>query len=177
MAHRLYRSVWMTTEIVNSKKGSRRSAEKMTVVDSLAAAYEKQDLAPEEWQFVQTFFDNSFDIKTVSRESLDRFFTVLRDITDRVALMNSPYPSDIERAFGQLEEFMAGCEKFNLEEMKPAACKFHLSHLTFHRETVADIIAEARELLMDDRRPYLQRLVAYQRDFIAWLNKAEKRFS
>lgn len=167
----------MTTEIAGNKKGSRRSVEKMTVVDSLAAAYEKQDLSPEEWDFVLTFFSNDFDIKTVSRESLDRFFAVLRDITDRVALINSPYPSDIERAFVQLEEFMAGCKQLNLEEMKPVACKFHLSHLTFHRETVADIIAEARELLIDERRPYLQRLVAYQRDFITWLNKSAKSFS
>lgn len=167
----------MTTEIAGNKKGSRRSVEKMTVVDSLAAAYEKQDLAPEEWDFVLTFFSNDFDIKTVSRESLDRFFTVLRDITDRVALINSPYPSDIERAFVQLEEFMSGCKQLNLEDMKPVAFKFHLSHLTFHRETVADIIAEARELLIDERRPYLQRLVAYQRDFISWLNKTAKSFS
>lgn len=166
----------MTVDTLSAKKGSRRSSEKMTVVDSLAAAYEKQDLAPEEWEFARSFFAEDFDIKSLTRESLERFFAVLRDITDRIALMNSPYPSDLDKAFSQLEEFMAGCGRLKIEGMNESVRLFHISHLTFHREIIADIIAEARNLLLDDRRPYLQRLVAYHRDYTRWLGKLEKRF-
>lgn len=166
----------MTVDTLSAKKGSRRSSEKMTVVDSLAAAYDKQDLTPEEWDFARSFFDEDFDIQTLSRESLERFFAVLRDITDRIALMNSPYPSDLEKAFSQLEEFMSGCGRMSIEKMNEAVRLFHISHLTFHREIIADIIAEARNLLLDDRRPFLQRLVTYHRDYTRWLGKLEKRF-
>lgn len=165
----------MTVETLSGKKGSRRSSEKMTVVDSLAAAYEKQDLQPEEWEFARSFFEEAFDPATISRESLERFFAVLRDITDRVALMNSPYPSDLEKAFSQLEEFMDGCMRLNMASMGAAVRLFHISHLTFHREIIADIIAEARNLLFDERRPFLQRLVTYHREYTRWLQKQEKR--
>jgi hypothetical protein len=170
------RSAEMNVDTLNNKKGSRRSSEKMTVVDSLAAACEKQDLPPEEWEYVRSFFDGNSDTAGLTRDSLERFFAVLRDITDRVALMNSPYPSDLDRAFSQLEEFMAGCVRLNIEKMSEAVRLFHISHLTFHREIIADIIAEARNLLLDDRRPYLQRLVSYHRDYTRWLAKIEKRF-
>jgi len=166
----------MTIDTLSAKKGSRRSAEKMTVVDSLAAAYEKQDLAPEEWEFALSVFADDFNLQSLTRENIERLFAILRDITDRVALMNSMYPSDLEKAFTQLDEFIDSCEKLSVEDIQPSVRLVFMSHLTFHREIVSEIISEARNLLMDDRRPFLQRLVTNQRHFTQWLSKLEKRF-
>ena len=113
----------------------------------------------------------------MSLQEVEARFDVLSDITDRVALMNSVYESDLEGAFHEMESFIGGARTWDLEAMEEAARKFYLSHMSFHREIVAEIIAEARQVLLDERRPYVKRLVNYHRDFSRWLNGIEKKYA
>jgi hypothetical protein len=112
----------------------------------------------------------------ITKDEIERFFSVLREITDKVALMNSPYPSELELAFLRLEEFWSGLSTIDLGLIPGDVRLLFISHLTFHRETVADIITEARELLMEDRRTFLKRLVQYHREFTKWLQQIEKKY-
>ncbi|GIX42504.1 MAG: hypothetical protein KatS3mg129_2237 [Leptospiraceae bacterium] len=154
----------------------RRGSEKMTVVDTLQAAYAKQDIPEEEKEYAKQFFEGKIELTKVSKDEIERFFSILREITDKVALMNSPYPSELELAFKRLEEFWNGLEKINLNLLPGEIRLLYISHLTFHRETVADIIAEARELLIEERRTFLKRLVQYHREFSKWLQQIEKKY-
>ncbi len=157
-------------------KGIRRGFEKMTVVDTLQAAYSKQDIPEEERQYIYQYFKGFIDLSKISKNDVEKFFSILREITDKVALMNSPYPSDLPLAFMRLKEFWNGLQNLNLDLLQNEIRLLFISHLTFHRETIADIIAEARELLMEDRRNYLKDLVNYHRDFINWLKQIEKKY-
>lgn len=154
----------------------RRGSEKMTVVDTLQAAYAKQDIPEEEKEYAKQFFEGKIDLTKVYKDEIERFFSILREITDKVALMNSPYPSELELAFTRLEEFWNGLKKINLDLLSGEIRLLYISHLTFHRETVADIIREARELLIEERRTFLKRLVQYHREFSKWLQQIEKKY-
>lgn len=110
-------------------------------------------------------------------EELDTTFNELSDITDCVALINSPYDSDLESAFEAMEGFMRKAMSWNLDEAGEELLRVYLSHMSFHREIVAEIIAEARNLLMEDRRTYLKRLVNYHKGFVSWFSRIEKRFA
>ncbi len=110
-------------------------------------------------------------------QEVETRFDVLSDVTDRVALVNSVYESDLEDAFSEMETFIADAQTWDLEAMEEAARKFYLSHMSFHREIVAEIIAEARQVLIDERRAAVKRLVNYHREFSRWLNSLEKKYA
>ena len=104
-------------------------------------------------------------------------FDTLSDITDRVALVNSVYDSKLEEAFQEMEDFVEDAQGWDLSIMDDDALRFYLSHMSFHREIVAEIINEARQVLLDDRRPYVKRLVNYHREFSRWLSGIEKKYA
>lgn len=161
---------------MDKEKTGKRNIEKMTVVDTLQAAYAKQDLSPEAKEYMQRFFQGEVDWKNVSKDDVEKLFAVLREISDKVAKINSRFPSDLDLAFRRLIEFWDGLKTVPVQSLAPDVRMLYFSHITFHRETIADIIAEARELLMEDRREYLKRLVQYHREFVQWLHQLEKKF-
>ncbi|MEQ9363555.1 MAG: PLU-1-like domain protein [Leptospirales bacterium] len=110
-------------------------------------------------------------------QEVETQFDVLSDVTDRVALMNSVYESDLEGAFNEMEAFTEDARTWDVGAMEEAARKFYLSHMSFHREIVAEIIAEARQVLLEERRACVKRLVNYHRDFSRWLNGIEKKYA
>ncbi|MBI3394431.1 MAG: hypothetical protein HY042_01210 [Spirochaetia bacterium] len=110
-------------------------------------------------------------------KELETRFEKLREITDRVALMNTVYDSDITSAFDGMEGFMAEAMTWDLHSFGADARRAYLSHMSFHREIVADTIAEARRLLLPERREYLKRLVSYHKNFIKWFGKLERQYA
>ena len=110
-------------------------------------------------------------------QQLEQVFDVLSEITDRISLMNSIYESNLDKAFGDLKDFSGNVRQWSAEQIPQEIRRFYLSHLTFHREIIADIIAEARSLLMDERREYLKALVKYHKDYCSWLDSMERALS
>ncbi len=108
---------------------------------------------------------------------LDQKFNELSNITDQVALMNSPYDTNLDEAFAAMEGLVEESRSWDLEGMTPEARRVFLSHMSFHREIVAEIIVEARRLLIEERRPYLKRLVNYHKSFSNWLSRLEKKYA
>ncbi len=112
-----------------------------------------------------------------SLPEVEKRFEILSDITDQVSQVNSLYETDLDAAFEGMERFTSDARTWDLATMHDDARKFYLSHMSFHREIVADIIAEGRRILLDERRPYLKRLVNYHRDFSRWLAGIEKKYA
>ena len=110
-------------------------------------------------------------------ESVDTYFNILSDITDRVAMMNSRYDSDLDQAFTDMEKQIREAMEWDPAEMKSDVLQAYLSHMSFHREIVAEIISGARHLLINERRHYLKRLVTYHKEFSRWFNRIEKKFA
>ncbi len=110
-------------------------------------------------------------------QELETHFNKLTEITDRVALMNSVYDSDLESAFSAMEAFIEDAIRWDLSTLDSDVLRAYLSYMSFHREIVADIVSEARRLLMENRRQYLKRLVNYHKNFINWFGKAEKKYA
>lgn len=106
--------------------------------------------------------------------AVEEHFDVLSNITDQVAQINSIYETDIEGNLAAMENFIADARTWNLAALESDARQFYLSHMSFHREIVAEIIAEARQVLIDERRPYVKRLVNYHKSFSHWLSGIEK---
>jgi len=87
---------------------------------------------------------------------------------------NSFQQGDLDQAFEDLTQFSSTVRQWSADQIPGDIRRFYLSHLTFHREIIADIIAEARSLLMEERREYLKSLVKYHKDYSAWLDTMEK---
>ncbi|MCS7205055.1 MAG: hypothetical protein NZ853_05110 [Leptospiraceae bacterium] len=153
---------------------AKRGSDKMTVVDTLQAAYAKQDLSEERKNFLKAFFDEKKDLTKITKDEVENFFSILREITDKVALINSTFPSDLELSFTRLEEFWRGLSRLDLSQLNGEIRFLFLSHLAFHRESIADIISEARALLIEERRGFLKRLVQYHKEFNNWFKQIEK---
>jgi len=94
-----------------------------------------------------------------------------------VALINSDYESDLEGAVSSMEASMKAIMGWDLAGLAGEEKRMFLSHLSFHREIVADIISEARSQLVEARREYLKRLVAYHKDFAKWFSRLERQFA
>src|SRR5690606_29785552 len=109
-------------------------------------------------------------------QEIDRHFDRLRDVTDNVALMNHRYDVDLESAFAEMEETVQEAMSWDLAGMTGEMRMAYMSHMSFHREIIAETIAEARTVLIDERRGYLKRLVTYHKNFRLWLNRLEKKF-
>mgnify|MGYP000884310692 FL=1 len=113
----------------------------------------------------------------LSAEQMEIFFNLLTDYTDKVSLINSVYESDLETAFQAMEGAVEEVLQWDTSSFSPDLRLTLLSYLTFHRETVWEIIQEARSLLMSDRREYVKRLVNHHKEFIKWLSRMERNFA
>lgn len=116
-------------------------------------------------------------VKAMNTDELDYIFNRLTGITDRIAQMNSIYEIDLDSAFKDLAEHSVVVQNIADQNLASDSRRAYLSHLTFHREIVADIISEARRLLMENRRVYVRQLVAYHKDFTKWLSRIERQFA
>lgn len=110
-------------------------------------------------------------------EEFELYFNRVTDYTDKVSLVNSVYESDLETAFAAMEEAVEEVMKWELTGLDAGIRRILLSHLTFHRETVWEIIQEARSLLISDRREYVKRLVNHHKEFTKWLTRLERQFA
>lgn len=108
---------------------------------------------------------------------LDDSFNELSDLTDQVALMNTPYDLDLEAAFGAMEGLVKEVMSWDLDGLSAELRRAYLSHMSFHREIVAEIITEARRQLIEERRPYVKRLVNYHKSFSTWVGRMEKKYA
>ena len=132
-------------------------------------AYSTQDFSSIEETEVKTQILSSL-------EDIESYFNQLSEITDRIAMINSDYQTDLESALSDLENFFHNNKEVlvHMEEMEEDFVKSILSHMSFHREIIADIISEARQLLIEERREYLRRLVAYHKTFVKSFSLMEK---
>lgn len=124
-----------------------------------------------------TLWPSEANAAQADADELEKVFATLTEITDRVSLMNSVYDSDLDGAFSDLDRFTAEIAEWNYDDIPEDSRSYFLSHLTFHREIIADIIQEARSLLYEERRPFLKKLVKYHREYAAWLSKIERKYS
>lgn len=125
----------------------------------------------------ETLWPSEAQPVSVDIDELEKVFATLTEVTDRVSLMNSVYDSDLDQAFSDLDRFTNEIADWNYDDIPEESRSYFMSHLTFHREIIADIIQEARSLLYDERRPYLKKLVKYHKDYAAWLSKIERRYA
>ena len=65
-------------------------------------------------------------------------------------------------------------KSWELSDMSTEQKQFYLSHMSFHREIIADIITEARSLLIDKYRKHVKALVQYHRELCEWLKQIDK---
>lgn len=107
-------------------------------------------------------------------EGLEEYFSGLSEITDRVAMINSEYQTDIASALDDLLNFISWDDFNQIDKMDQTGVQSFLSHMSFHREIIADIINEARQLLMEERRESLRRLVSYHKIFVKNFAALEK---
>lgn len=110
-------------------------------------------------------------------KEVETHFDELSDLTDLVAQVNSIYESDIEGNMQKMEDFIHNAMKWDVNILEPDAKLFYISHMSFHREIVSEVIADARQVLIDERRPYVKRLVNYFKEFKRWLANLEKEFA
>ena len=108
-------------------------------------------------------------------DELELYFNTLSEITDRVAMINSEYQTDLESAVYDLENFMSADVFHSVSDKEQNFIQSFLSHMSFHREIIADIITEARQLLIEERREFLRRLVAYHKSFVKNFSVLEKQ--
>ena len=110
-------------------------------------------------------------------QAIEARFDGLADITDRVAMVNTPYDVDLDAAIDEMHAFIDEATGWNPNHMTDDTLRVYLSHTSFHREIVAEIIAEARRVLLDERRDQVKRLVQYHKQFTRWLAALEKRYA
>ena len=94
-------------------------------------------------------------VSTVVTE-IEKKFDELSDITNKVALINSDYGGDIDEAIIKMKEFSDVLRSWDIFSMSPKHILYYLSHMSFHREIIADIVSEARFQIPEDRRGFLK---------------------
>ncbi|XDD52236.1 hypothetical protein AB3N59_20005 [Leptospira sp. WS92.C1] len=111
---------------------------------------------------------------------LENYFQTLTDLTDTIAVINSPYESDFDHDIGRLEQYFSDIVSRSWETSERSYFNLFSSHFTFHTKIVEEIIHEARRVLIQERRIYVKRLVAYHKHAEEWfaeLQKKRKQFS
>lgn len=107
---------------------------------------------------------------------IEKKFDELSDITNKIALINSDWEGNIDDAILEMKNSIASLKSWKISSMSSEHRLYYLSHMSFHREIIADIISEARFHLPDDRRPHLKILVSYHRELCAWLYQIQKKY-
>ena len=90
---------------------------------------------------------------------IEKSFDGLSDITNQVALINSDYEGDIDGAILDMKNSMNLLKSWGTSLMSSEHRLYYLSHMSFHREIIADIISEARFRLAEESRHHLKALV------------------
>lgn len=106
---------------------------------------------------------------------LESYFQTLTDITDNVALINTPYGGDHDFDFKQMEDFYQDIISKNWEMTDKKYYDLFTSHYTFHVKIIEETIKEAREILDPEKRPYLKQLVAYSKKANEWFQQLRKK--
>ncbi|MDV6236400.1 hypothetical protein CH379_012260 [Leptospira ellisii] len=106
---------------------------------------------------------------------LESYFQTLTDITDTIAVINSPYESDFDRDIGQLEQYYSDVTSRPWESSEREYFNLFSSHFTFHTKIVEEIIHEARRVLLQERRQYVKRLVAYHKQAEEWFAELQRK--
>ncbi|AXR62795.1 hypothetical protein [Leptospira mayottensis] len=106
---------------------------------------------------------------------LETYFQTLADLTDAIAVVNSPYESDFNHDIGQLEQYFTDIASRPWEASERDYFNLFSSHFTFHTKIVEEIIFEARRVLMPERRVYVKRLVAYHKHAEEWFAELQRK--
>ncbi len=104
---------------------------------------------------------------------LEKHFSELIKITDRIAMINSPYESDLDGAFIDLEEVHSNMQRWDIDGMSDDIKSELLGHLSFHREILLDILGEARSGIIESRRPFIKRLARIHKNYVNWFERIE----
>ena len=116
----------------------------------------------------------SSGVPTVAAE-IEKKFDELSNITNQIALINSDYEGDIDDAILEMRNSTELLKSWDVSSMSSEHRLYYLSHMSFHREIIADIISEARFQLPEDRRHHLKALVHYHRELCSWLSQVQKK--
>ncbi|EQA46619.1 hypothetical protein LEP1GSC050_0402 [Leptospira broomii serovar Hurstbridge str. 5399] len=111
----------------------------------------------------------------VEYQDLDSYFQSLTDITDTIAILNSPYDSDFDADISRMEDFFKDIQSKDWLSQEREHFNLFASHFSFHIKIVEEIIREAREILDPERRVYVKRLVSYQKGAQDWLADVQRR--
>ncbi|MEM7181357.1 MAG: PLU-1-like domain protein [Spirochaetota bacterium] len=106
---------------------------------------------------------------------LESYFQQLTDITDNVALINTPYGGDHDFDFQQMEDFYQDIISKEWEDTDKEYYNLFTSHYTFHVKIIEEIVKEAREILDPEKRPYLKKLVSYSKEANEWFLMLRKK--
>ncbi|TGK02002.1 PLU-1-like domain protein [Leptospira langatensis] len=106
---------------------------------------------------------------------LDPYFQSLTDITDTIAILNSPYESDFDADISKMEDFWQDVQAKDWLSTDKEYFNLFTSHFSFHIKIVEEIVREAREILDPERRAYVKRLVSYCKSTDEWLTDLQKR--
>ena len=112
----------------------------------------------------------------VEISDLEKEFSKLSDLTDKIARMNISEEVRPDAFIIELKFFLSRIITWNVGAMPFHVRKSCLSHMSFHREVVADIIAEARSLLLASHHQSLQGLVSYHKQFSQMLQELEMKY-
>lgn len=106
---------------------------------------------------------------------LEQYFQELTDITDGIAVMNTPYDGDFDGQIQEMRDFFADVSAREWEAAEAEYFKLFASHFTFHVKIVEEVINEAREILDPERKPQVKQLVQYVKEANDWFQELEKR--
>ena len=117
----------------------------------------------------------SQNISSVSVE-MEGKFDYLSNLTDQISLMNTDPVSNVDNAVEEMQKSIEELKGWKISNLSKQEKNYYLSHMSFHREIIADIISEARALLIEKYRGHLKVLVRYHREFCFWLAELERRY-
>ncbi len=112
----------------------------------------------------------------VTIAALEEKFSKLSDLTDQIARMNVSEEVKPDSFIEELTFFLDRLREWNIGAMPFPVRKSCLSHMSFHREVVADIITETRSLLLASHHQSLQGLVSYHKKFNETLQELEMKY-
>ncbi|MCB1157802.1 MAG: PLU-1-like domain protein [Leptospiraceae bacterium] len=106
---------------------------------------------------------------------LEAYFQRLTDITDNIAIINTPYDADHDKDFADMEAFFTDIAGRKWEDCETNYYDLFTSYFTFHMKIIEETIKEAREILNPEKRPYLKHLVNYSKKTSEWFAQLKRR--
>ena len=105
---------------------------------------------------------------------IEESFSELGKITDVIACLDMDAMDMMYEHLEKMKVFVAKLQSWDMTNYSTEEVGYYMSHMSFHREIMADIIAEARSLLWEDSREYLKSLVSYHKELCLWMKAKEK---